>query len=879
MKKYSRNQLGSLTVLFIAMMQAGVVHAGNAAPGLQLDTGIAINPALGGACVGSTNPSVSGGPSTCNVSVAAPNTVTITSGNLIANAPNMAGISITGDASVTNTVNFSGTANGGSSSVGVNIANTAGHITLNVASGSTIAVTNGTTANGGAGVIGTGFTLGNAGSITGGTGGTGGGSYGKYGGAGVSGTGFTVNNSGSITGGRGGSGGIGKYGASGVTGSGFTLNNSGTITGGVGGAGSPFGAHFAAVTSTGGSTINNSGTISGGLANGGAGARQNAVNFSGGANKLVLEAGSVIIGNAVSTSGSTNGGDTLALGGNVNAVGNTFDLASIGGVAQFQGFQNFAKEGSSLWTLTGTGTSSWNVTAGTLHLADSFALTGDVTVASGATVSSDNAGITGQLVNGGTVSVATGKTLTVTGDFTNTGTFSPVVTNTGFGKLTASGIATLSGSTLFVDASALTSANTYGGTVNGVINATSISGTFASYSDNSALFNFTPEYTTTKVNLNIAAAGGGNVANDVSANNNTSGLGAASALDQIIVANPGGAIAALFVPLTTTKQVSDAVSQIVPQVAGVVSQAVTTNLGTVTRIVQSRQDGQHGKSSGDSFYGDQKFWFKPFGSWANQDDQNGVSGYKSNSYGMIFGADANLSDSNRVGAAFAYSKTDVDSKGVASQSADIDSYTALVYGSHSLNATTELNFQGGVGFHNTDGSRTISISGTNSYANSSYNSWSANVGTGVARTITLSEKTSLTPSIRMDYSRIRSDAYSESGAGVLNLNVDKNTSEALVLGVDGKLSHALSDRATFVGNFGIGYDLINDRSSLTSAFAGAPTVAFTTIGINPSPWLARGGFGVIGKVTETMEVSARYDFEVRENFDNQTASVKMRWMF
>jgi outer membrane autotransporter protein len=893
MKKYSRNQLGSLTILVVAMMQAGVVHAGNSSPGLQLNTGIAVNPALGGACVGSTNPSVSG-TSTCNVSVPAPNTVTITSGNLTANAPNMAGILITGDTSVTNTVNFSGTATtatgGSSSSAGVNIANTAGHITFNVTSGSTIAVANAATGTaGGAGVTGNSFTLGNAGSITGGAGGNGvsGGMFGGAGGAGaagVSGSGFTVNNSGSITGGTGGVGGFGipfggtgGAGAAGVSGSGFTVNNSGSITGGAGGSGMFIGAAGgAAVTSTGGSTVNNSGTITGGFS--GLGPRGNAVSFSGGANKLVLDAGSVIIGNAVSTSGATNGGDTLALGGNVNAVGNTFDLASIGSIAQYQGFQNFAKEGTSLWTLTGTGTSSWSVTAGTLHLADGLALTGDVNMASGATISSDNAGITGQLTNGGTVSVAASKTLTV-GAFTNTGTFSPVVTDSGYGKIfVTGGVAILTGSTLAVDASTMTGANTYHGVVSSIIHANTIGGTFASFSDNSALFNFTPVYTATDVNLTIAAASHSGVFDAVTANGNKSAEGAAHALDAIISANPGGQIAAVFIPVAAN-DVSNAASQTVPLIAGAVSQSIINNLSGVTHIVQSRQEGQYGKSSGDNFYGDKNFWFKPFGSWADQDSRNGVSGYKADSYGMIFGIDGTLSDVNRVGLAFAYSKTNIDSTGVASQSADVDSYTAIAYGSHSLSDTTELNFQGDIGLHDTNGTRNIDIGGANSRADSSYNSWSGHVGTGLAHTMTLSEKTAFTPSIRADYSYIRSNSYRENGAGVLNLNVDQATNEAFVVGIDGKVSHAINAKVALVANLGVGYDLINDQASLTSAFAGAPTVAFTTKGIDPSPWLARGGFGIVGRVSETTEISARYDFEVRDSFDNQTASVKVRWAF
>ena len=750
---------------------------------------------------------------------------------------------------------------------------------------------------GGAGISGSNFSVNNqvSGTISGGAGGYGG--YGGYGGSAQGGNGGGTNggsngNGGAGgTGGNGGTGGAGGVGGAGISGSNFSVNNqvSGTISGGAGGVGYYGGVGGSA---TGGNSYGNNGD--GGTGGNGGTGGAGGVGGAGvtGSSFTLTNRGTIRGGDGGTAGYGGDGGNGSGGGWNgipgatgTNGANGSMGVAGAGGVGVVStGNATIINYGAIFGGLADNGNGpradalNLSGAGNTLRLETNSMIYGNVISNALTTVAGDST-ITGLFANSGSVAIAAGKILAVTGDFTNTGTFTPVVTNAGFGKLTATGIATLTGSTLFVDASTLTSANTYGGTVNGVIQAGSIAGTFASSSDNSTLFNFTPVYTATNVNLTIASAGSSNVANAVAANNNTAAQGAAAALDQIIVSNPGGAIAAIFMPLTTTKEVSDAASQTVPQVAGVVSQVLTTNLDFVNRIVQSRQDGQHGKSSGDSFYGDQKFWFKPFGSWADQDSQNGVPGYKSDSYGMIFGADANLSDVNRVGVAFSYSKTDVDSKGVASQNADIDSYTALVYGSHRLNATSELNFHGGVGLHNTDGGRTISIGSTNSRANSSYDSWSANVGAGVAHTISLSEKTSLTPSIRIDYSRIRSDAYSESGAGVLNLNVGKNTSEALVLGVDGKLSHAISDRATLVANFGVGYDLINDRSSLTSAFAGAPTVTFTTQGIDPSPWLARGGFGVIGKVTETMEVTARYDFEVRENFDNQTASVKARWMF
>jgi autotransporter-associated beta strand protein len=258
--------------------------------------------------------------------------------------------------------------------------------------------------NGGAGVTGTGFTLNNSRDITGGNGGVGGfGSIGGFGAAGGSG-GLGGSNApapgrapdGSVglagDGGNGGNGGDGGRGGAGVRGAGFTLANTGRITGGNGGSGSlggpggfgglgtlgttgGNGLGGAGIVSTGNSEVTNGGSISGGLA-GGSKTRANAVEFSGGNNRLTLENGYSFVGDVVSTSGSTNGGDTLYLGGSQDA---SFDTSLVG--TQYQGFRTLRKDAGSTWTLTGSGAAQqWQLQSGTLLVGDGSSaatLTGD----------------------------------------------------------------------------------------------------------------------------------------------------------------------------------------------------------------------------------------------------------------------------------------------------------------------------------------------------------------------------------------------------------------------------------------------------------------------------------------------------------------------
>lgn len=752
----------------------------------------------------------------------------------------------------------------------------------------------------------------------GGVGGNGGnGGIGGAGGIGVSGSYMRIVNTGSIQGGNGGAAGIGGTGGAGGTGGsggGGGINGLNGISGisgsrgqagiaGIGGAG---------IVSTGTSAIYNAGTISGGFANNGSGARANAIELSGGDNKLVLEAGSVINGNVVSTSGRGGSGDVLVLGGDNLVVPTTFDLGSVGTVgsaAQYQGFADFEKEGASTWTLTGTDTytQNWTVSAGTLAMASGSSLLGTVDVSSGATLNTGNASIGGDLNNSGSVIVGTTAspyaTLTVGGAFTQSANSTLQVSaysSSQYSKLSATGNVQLDG-TLNVD---VKSGNTLAGgnQLANVISTTgTVSGQFSHVTDNSLLFDFTPVYNSKSVDLSLVGTNTGTGANtgtgtdaatgdsgnsggsantvvgSIQALGNTQGRGAAAVLDQVIASNPNGKLAGYLVPLTTQAEVSKAVSEILPQTAGS-TVAAQTALTSINRVVQARSDTVRGVSSGDSAFSDDHFWIKPFGSWADLNSNGGTPGVQSSVGGMAFGLDGSLNDRWVLGTAFVYAKADTHNSGnSARQSLTTDVYQLVGYGTYHLDDNTDLSFQIDGGQNRNDGKRDIDFAGLQ--AKSSYNSWTAHAGVALDRTFSLTTATRFTPSVRADYTWIKDESYNEKGADALDLQAKSRSTDQFILGVDGKLAHDFTDRVSLSGTVGTGYDFKASRDSVVSSFAGAPGAAFTTYGGEPQRWLVRGGTELSYKVSGPLQLSVRYDVEKRTNFLNQTASAEARWAF
>lgn len=721
-----------------------------------------------------------------------------------------------------------------------------------------------------------------------------------------------------------------------AVGSGYGEDGSGnsTINGGITNNGAITGSFSGIlVGSWYGEDSNSHNTINGGITNSGT--------ITGGAFGIAvasLDAGNAAINGGISNSGTINGDEVagiLLLNATINgSIANSGTI--LGG--QVGIFDYYAGNSAITGGITNSGTIQgdlasiyWNSSVpldinitgnNTAHfVGDVIAPNTSVAVKSGATFSNDNAfnvksfaiedgatfnfgtgpqtyageqlgedssqvfqdGITvsNGFSNAGKVAIAEGITATIHGDYTQTATGALQIgasSASSYGKLVVDGTANIAGKAV-VDAKQVNTLANHQ-ILSSVVSAGTLSGNFASVDDNSAMFNFKSVVNGNAIDLTVVNALTAFEA--ASSTGNNPAYGAARVLDSIVEHGASGDMQNIITAmgkLESKQDVSNAVSQTLPLLNGGQTAAVQSALQGTNRVVQARQNSNRGMSSGDMFAGNKKLWAKAFGSRADQNDRNGVSGFDADTYGLVIGTDSEISSSNRLGAAFAYSRSDIDgNSSVARNNAKVDSYQALIYGSHSLGERTEFNFQGDLGFHKTDGSRIINFGGLNRVAQSDYDSYSAHLGAGIGRSYAVSEKTTLIPNFSFNYTWIKDKSYSETGADALNLNVDERNNDQLIFAVGGKLTHQVSESTMLLANLGAGYDALARESSITAAYVGGGA-AFVTNGLNPSPALVNAGLGLVTKTASGMEFVVRYDIEARHDFKNQTASAKLRWTF
>jgi outer membrane autotransporter protein len=662
------------------------------------------------------------------------------------------------------------------------------------------------------------------------------------------------------------------------------LNNTGSITSGsVAGISIASASLNSGLTNTG--AINGSVTgiqlassnLMGGLGNtvkitgGNTGIKLASSNLTGGLNNSGIISGS-LYSVYVDTASTLSGGIAIT-GTSATFVGDIYApnvLLSLNTGSEFTNTNVMSVSG----VLVSSG-ATFNLTNG---VSSSSRMTGNINVGSGYVT---NQGVVDVGARGGA------NTPTITGNFTQdaSGTFrTTVVSDTAYGQLYVSGSATLAG-TAQVSVSGVATALTQGGTLSGVISAgNALTGAFAEINTNSSIYRFTGAYTANSFDLLIAGTQQNAISNDVALYGSSAAAGAAVALDQIAI-NPG-AMAPVIDTLDAKsgQAMANAVEQTLPALVGGSSQVSAQSQTAFNQVVQSRQTQIAGLSSGEGFAGNRDVWGKAFGSWANQSNLNNVAGYKVDSGGVAFGVDRQLSTRANIGFSLAYANSNVNSNSsVAPSSLQINSYQAGLYGDYALQPDLQLAYQLDGAINTNSSSRSLSAfagtSGVGANAFGQYNSYVGHVGVGVKRLFSINPTTRITPELRVDYTVVETEGYTETRGGLLNLAMSSQTYQTLYTGANVRVDHTLKNGLNLSVNVGAAYNALNNQVQATSAYVGGGP-SFVTNGLEVSPWLYNAGAGIGGMISKDVELNVRYNINFSPtNYTNQMVSANVKWLF
>ncbi|WP_424687264.1 MAG: autotransporter outer membrane beta-barrel domain-containing protein [Halarcobacter ebronensis] len=333
--------------------------------------------------------------------------------------------------------------------------------------------------------------------------------------------------------------------------------------------------------------------------------------------------------------------------------------------------------------------------------------------------------------------------------------------------------------------------------------------------------------------------------------------------------------------LSSDSAVAKAVDSTTPQTTTSSFTASNQISNNVSNIVSQRQNvnlNAGGLNSGDEMLSEKNIWVKPYGSKGSQDDKDGVNGFDIDTYGIGFGFDGEYAENKQIGFGFFYTNADVEVNNV-SQTSDIDVYSLIVYGNTPIfDNKTNLLYQVGYSWQDTSSNRGIEFMGTSAKAD--YTSKVASVDLRLLRDYRVNEKLLLQPLVSTTYRHFESPNYSESGADALNLEVDKFTSNELILGVGALGFYKLNENSNLFGNINIGYDLKDDNNIVSSSYQGASGLSFETEGIDNGRFSYDLGIGYENNINDLTNINFSYNFQGEgSDYTNHVISAKYTYKF
>ena len=392
--------------------------------------------------------------------------------------------------------------------------------------------------------------------------------------------------------------------------------------------------------------------------------------------------------------------------------------------------------------------------------------------------------------------------------------------------------------------------------------------------DNSLAWQFTPVKEGKTIDLTVVGTGMTSLA-AVAAGQGTAGV--AGALDAILAANPSGySIEPLYTltSLGTAAEVAAALQTFTPIMGGNAALSTVDVLRSgATKIVHEHLQDAGGLSSGDDM-NEKAGWIKPYGSWAKQKDRNAALGYKADSFGLVAGRDSNISDQWSVGGALAYSKSKVENN-TGTQDVGIRTFQASVYATNHFNETNALNLQFDLGTNRNDSHRAV----VGTVASANYGSRHVMLNAELERAFKMSNKTTLTPSVGVEYVNLKVGGYAETGSP-LSLIVASQSQKALIFSLGGTAAYKLDDEATLTAHLNLGRDIKAGQNQVTASFSNFGGSTFVTNGINPSANVIRMGVGYEIEKASGTSVVTRYDLDTKSSgYTNHILSLNLKTLF
>ncbi|WP_197424828.1 autotransporter outer membrane beta-barrel domain-containing protein [Bordetella sp. N] len=230
--------------------------------------------------------------------------------------------------------------------------------------------------------------------------------------------------------------------------------------------------------------------------------------------------------------------------------------------------------------------------------------------------------------------------------------------------------------------------------------------------------------------------------------------------------------------------------------------------------------------------GAQPMWAQVFGNWRTLEGDGNAAKSRQTDGGLFVGGDHGVGSGWRLGGALGYTNTHI-SVDDASSTANIDSYSAVVYGGKAFQAGAgKINLTLGTAYtwHDVKSQRNVDAAGDNQTLKASYGASTAQFFTELGYALKLNDRVGLEPFVAADYSDLRMRGFSESGGdAALSGASSRNRLGTSTLGLHARTSFDVGQSAASLhGTIGWRHAYGDVHPEATLSFDGSQ--AFTVAG-------------------------------------------------
>lgn len=269
-------------------------------------------------------------------------------------------------------------------------------------------------------------------------------------------------------------------------------------------------------------------------------------------------------------------------------------------------------------------------------------------------------------------------------------------------------------------------------------------------------------------------------------------------------------------------------------------------------------------------------WTQALGAWGKTDSANGVSGLKTQTSGVLLGADAPLDDTWRLGALAGVSRSDFDLR-QASGSSKSDSYHLGLYAGAQWDA---LNLKLGAAhsWHDIDAKRTLPVLGNAERLSPGYDAGTTQVF-GELGYLIKQDQVTLEPFAGLAHVHVRTDSFNErSGALEMRNKSQKTDVSFSTVGLRASTSTSVGDlelkpSATLGWRHAFG-DVTPEHKA---AFAGGNTFSLSGAPIARNAAIIEGALDM--SVSETVSVGVSYGGQLSSDNTDQNVKANLTFRF